>query len=213
MVKSEMSEIVSLDIYFDYLCPYVYNAAVWLQRVKASIGPTLTINWKYFSLEQVNSQQGPEWKIWEQPETYPSRGLRAFWAAEATRRQGEAAFSSFHFALLRARHEERRDIADIATLIQVAESVGLEMTQFQQDLSDRQLLAKLVEDHTFAVETLGIFGTPTLVFPERQAIFLKMSPQPSPEESLPTFTELRHLVEGRRYIQEIKRPQHPKRDH
>jgi len=174
------------------------------------MGPKLTINWKYFSLEQVNSQQGAQWKIWEQPEDYPSRGLRAFWAAEAARRQGEAAFSCFHIALLRARHEQRRDIADMNTLIEVAESADLEMTQFQKDLSDRQLLARLAEDHTFAVETLGVFGTPTLVFPERQAVFLKMSPLPSPEECLSVFTELRQLAERRQYIQEVKRPQRPK---
>ena len=174
------------------------------------MGPKLTINWKYFSLEQVNSQQGAQWKIWEQPEDYPSRGLRAFWAAEAARRQGETAFSCFHIALLRARHEQRRDIADMNTLIEVAESADLEMTQFQKDLSDRQLLARLAEDHTFAVETLGVFGTPTLVFPERQAVFLKMSPLPSPEECLSVFTELRQLAERRQYIQEVKRPQRPK---
>lgn len=174
------------------------------------MGPKLTINWKYFSLEQVNSQQGDQWKIWEQPEDYPSRGLRAFWAAEAARRQGETAFSCFHIALLRARHEQRRDIADMNTLIEVAESADLEMTQFQKDLSDRQLLARLAEDHTFAVETLGVFGTPTLVFPERQAVFLKISPLPSPEECLSVFTELRQLAERRQYIQEVKRPQRPK---
>jgi len=176
--------------------------------VKEDIGSKLTINWKYFSLEQVNSKHEPEWKIWEQSEDYPSRGLRAFWAAEAARRQGKAAFDSFHIALLRARHEQRQDIADINTLIQVAESVDLEMTQFQRDLSDRQLLAKLAEDHTFAVETLGVFGTPTLVFPERQAFFLKMS-IPPPEECLSVFNELRNLAEQRRYIQEIKKPQPP----
>ena len=98
------------------------------------------------------------------------------------------------------------------TLIEVAESAGLEMTQFQKDLSDRQLLARLAEDHTFAVETLGVFGTPTLVFPERQAVFLKMSPLPSPEECLSVFTELRQLAERRQYIQEVKRPQRPKGD-
>ena len=177
--------------------------------MKEDLGPQLTLNWRYFSLEQVNSQQGPEWKIWEQPEDYPSRGLRAFWAAEAARRQGEAAFGSFHTALLKARHEERRDIADKDTLIQVAESVDLEMPQFQKDLGDRQLLARLAEDHTFAVERLGVFGTPTLGFPEEQAFFLKMS-LPPPEESLSIFTELRRLAEQRRYIQEIKRPQRPR---
>ena len=59
------------------------------------------------------------------------------------------------------------------TLIEVGESVDLDMTQFQKNLGDRRLLAKLGEDHTFAEETLGVFGTPTLVFPERQAIFLR----------------------------------------
>ena len=170
------------------------------------MGQKLTLNWKYFSLEQVTSQQGPQWRIWEQPEDYPSRGLRAFWAAEPARRQGKAAFGRFHIALLGARHEQRRDIADMNTLIEVAESVDLEMTRFRKDLGDHQQLAKLAEDHTFAVKTLGIFGTPTLVFPERQAIFLKMSPSP-PKECLSIFIELRHLAERRQYIQEIKRPQ------
>ncbi len=174
------------------------------------MGAKLTINWKYFSLEQVNSQQGPQWKIWEQPEDYPSRGLGAFRAAEAARRQGEAAFASFHIALLRARHEQSRDIADVNTLVEVAKSVDLEMPQFQKELDNHRLLAKLAGDHTFAVESLGVFGTPTLVFPESQAIFLKISPPPSPEECLSVFAELRLLVEERQYIREIKRPQSPK---
>ena len=168
----------------------------------------LAINWRYFSLEQVNSQQGSQWKIWEQPEDYLSQGLHAFRAAEAARNQGEAALSSFHIALLRARHEQRWDIADMNTLIEVAENIGLEMAKFRRDLGDRRLLAKLAEDHTFAVEALGIFGTPTLVFPQRQAIFLKMSSPPSAsEECLSVFAELRQLVERRQYIQEVKRPQ------
>jgi len=175
--------------------------------VQEEIGPKLIINWRYFSIEQAKSEHGPQWKIWEQPEDYASRGLHAFWAAEAARGQGEAAFSRFHIALFRANHEQCRDIADMNTLAQVAESVGLEMTQFQKDIIDRKLLTKLAEDHTFAVETLGVFGTPTLVFPERQAIFLKMSLPPPPQECLSVFTELHHLVDRRRYIWEIKRPQ------
>ncbi len=174
------------------------------------MGPKLTIHWKYFSLEQVNNEQGPQWKVWEQPEDYSSRGLNAFRAAEAARQQGEAAFASFHIALLRARHEQRRDIADKNVLIEVAKSVDLEMTRFQKDLDDRRLLAKLAEDHTFAAETLGVFGTPTLVFPERQAVFVKLPQIPPPDESLSFFAEVRHLAERRPYIQEIKRPQPPK---
>ena len=112
-------------------------------------------------------------------------------------------------ALLKARHEQRRDIADKNTLIEVAESVELDMNRFQKDLEDRKLLAKLAQDHTSAVETIGVFGTPTLVFPEKQAVFLKMSSPPSAEESVAVFSELSHLAEQRRYIQEVKRPQPP----
>ena len=140
---------------------------------------------------------------------HTSRGLRAFWAAEAARLQGEQAFDSFHLALLKAKHEQNRDIADIATLIEVAESSDLELKQFQHDITNRKLLARLAEDHTFATNTLGIFGTPTFVFSEEQAIFLKMSQPPAPGESLSVFTELQHLVERRTYVQEIKRPRHP----
>jgi len=170
------------------------------------MGTKLIVTWKYFSLEQVNSQQGTEWKIWEQPEDYPSRGLWAFSAAEAARQQGETVFHSFHIALLRAKHEQQRDIADTNTLIEVAHNSGLEMRQFKNDLSNRQLLTKLAQDHTFAVEKLDVFGTPTLVFPEKQAIFLKMSPPPSHKECLPIFNELFNLAYSRRIIREVKRP-------
>jgi len=182
---------------------------VWLQRVKEGLGEELKVNWKYFSLEQVNSQQGPEWKLWEQPEDYASRGRNAFCAAEAARKQGEAAFDDFHHALLKARHEEKRDIADTATLIEVAEGVGLDVRRFREDLADRRLLVKLGEDHTFAAEILGVFGTPTLVFPEQQAVFVKMMPPPSAEEAGSVFAEVRQIAEGRREIREIKRPQAP----
>ena len=211
MATNKMSDKVCIDIYFDFGCPYVYNAAVWLQKVKEDMGGKLAINWKYFSLEQVNSQNGPDWKLWEQPEDYPSRGRRAFQAAEAARRQSEAAFSRFHMALLRARHEQSRDIADVNTLMEVAESSGLEMPRFQEDLSNRQLLAKLAEDHTLAVETLSVFGTPTLVFSGGQSVFLKIMSVPPLKECLQLFKEIRHLAEQRQYVQEVKRPARPKK--
>ncbi|MDP2729922.1 MAG: DsbA family protein [Dehalococcoidales bacterium] len=208
MANTAMNDSMSIDIYFDYLCPYVYRASMWLARVKEEMGAKLTINWKYFSLEQVNNDQGPKWKIWEQPEDYPSRGLRAFQAAEAARRQSEAFFESFHFALLKARHEQERDIADMNTLTQVAESAGLEMAKFQKDMKNRRLLKRLAEDHTFAVK-LGVFGTPTIVFPGGQALFVKLPRIPPSEESLSFFTEVYHLAIQRHYLQELKRPQPP----
>lgn len=166
----------------------------------------MTINWRYFSLEQVNSGKEPQWKIWEQNEEYISRGLRAFQAAEAARCQSEDAFYHFHYALLRARHEQHRDIADLKVLCEIAASANLKMTNFKTDLRDRPLLAKLAEDHTFAADSLGIFGTPTIVFDHQQTIFLKLRESPPPDHCLVVFDELCQLAQQREYILEIKRP-------
>ena len=174
--------------------------------MKEELASGLTVNWRYFSLEQVNSQEDPEWKLWEQPEDYASRGRNAFRAAEAARQQGQDEFRLFHMALLKARHEDSRDIADTAVLVEVAESAGLDAQQFRRDLADRGTLARLAEDHTFAAERLGVFGTPTLVFPEEQAVFLKIAPPPSAEDAVAVFTEVRQIAEGRGEIREIKRP-------
>jgi hypothetical protein len=54
---------------------------------------------------------------------------------------------------------------------------------------------------------LGIFGTPTLVFAENQAIFLKLSEVPPAEESLSIFEGLHDLATQKTYIQELKRPE------
>ena len=205
MAKPEIND-VPLEIFFDFLCPYVYRAAMWLQVVKREMGPKLCITWRYFSLEQVNNMEGPGWKLWEQPEDYASRGRLAFRAAESARSQGETAFNSFHVALLKARHEDCRDMADESVLIEVAQGAGLDKSRFRSELIRRGPLEVLARDHTFAVETLGVFGTPTLVFPQGQAIFLKLSEVPPPEESLAVFQEIHQQVDRRQYIQETKRP-------
>ncbi|MBI2830499.1 MAG: DsbA family protein [Chloroflexi bacterium] len=195
-----------IDVYFDYTCPFVYNASIWLQRVKGKLGAKLAIHWRYFSLEQVNNQV-PQWRLWEQPDTYASRGLRAFWAAEAARWQGEDAFDRFHTALLKAGHEQGRNIADLAVLIEIARDAGLDISKFEQDMTDRRLLTALADSHTAAAETLGVFGTPTLVFPERQVFYLKMSAPPPAQDCLALFEDLYRLIGERQYVLEVKRPQ------
>ena len=206
-----MAETIALDIYFDYLCPFVYRANAWLEKVKEGMGAGLSIRWRYFSLEQVNSQQGPEWKLWEQPDDFRSRGLWAFRAAEAARCQGEALFERFHTALLGARHQQGKDISDQEVLMGVASAVGLELSRFREDLARRELLGRLAEDHTTAVEQFGVFGTPTITFPGGQATFLKLAELPPDEEALAVFHELLKLATARTYILEVKRPQRPER--
>ena len=166
----------------------------------------MRIEWYNFPLEQVNSTQGPEWKLWEQPDEYKSRGLWAFRGGEAARLQGKEPFERFHLALLRARHVENWDIASPDVLIGVARKAGLDVDRFRKDLPDRSLLAKIGEDYLRGATEYGIWGTPTLVFNGQRAAYLKLRPAPPPEESVKLFEELFDIIHNRPYVVEVKRP-------
>ena len=72
-------------------------------------GRDFEVNWRYFSLTQVNNKE-EGWTVWEAPEGEPVRGRLAFKAAEAARRQD--AFDRLHMPLLEARHIHRQDLED-----------------------------------------------------------------------------------------------------
>ena len=173
--------------------------------MKETYGDRLHVQWHSFPLEQINSVQGPEWKLWEQPDEYKSKGLWAFRAAEAARLQGQDAFDRFRMALLRARHEDKRDVADKAVLMETAREAGLDLERFQRDLADRSLMAKIGEDYERGVQDHGIWGTPTLVFDGGQSAYLKLRPAPPAEDSVKVFEQLRDVI-NRPYIIEVKRP-------
>jgi protein-disulfide isomerase-like protein with CxxC motif len=108
--------------------------------------------------------------------------------------------------LLRAKHEQKQDIAKIETLIGVAKSVGLEIPQLEKAIADDKMQRKLAEDHTHAIQAFNIFGTPTIVFDDSEPVYLKITPPPTIEESLSFFEELYSIARNRPYVQEIKRP-------
>jgi predicted DsbA family dithiol-disulfide isomerase len=204
-----VSDTIEFDVYYDYGCPYVHAAAVWLDQVKTSLGDRLQVHWRYFPLEQVNSVEGPDWKLWEQPAAYRSRGRDAFHAAIAARNQGEDAFNRFHLALLHAKHVEGKEHSRRETLLEAAEQANLDLERFQRDLDERSLLAKIGEDYEYAREEYGVFGTPTFVFPDGSSAYIKMRPAAPPEEAVAVFDDFVRTVRDRSYIAEIKRPKKP----
>ena len=167
------------------------------------------MTWRYFPLEQVNSAEGPEWKLWEQPDSHRSRGRPAFQAAIAARNQGEDAFERFHLALLEAKHVQGQDHGRRDTLRAVAESVGLDLERFDRDSADCALLSRIGDDYTEGREHHGVFGTPTFVFSNGEAAYLKMLPPAPEDETMSVFEEFVRTVRDRAYIAEIKRPRKP----
>ena len=182
---------------------------MWLDRVQKADAGRLHITWKSFSLEQTNSVNSPDWKVWDQPDAYDSRSLLSLRAGEAAKLQGPEAFQRFHLALLIARHGGGRvSLRDPEPLIAVARDVGLDVQRFESDLADRGLLCMIARDHTEAVEKHGIFGTPTFVFENGGSAYLKTFIPPA-QDSVEFFDHFVALVADRSYVGEIKRPQPP----
>ncbi|HKI83442.1 MAG TPA: DsbA family protein [Candidatus Krumholzibacteria bacterium] len=209
-------EKVRVNVFGDFACPWVYNTAVWLDRVKQRYQDDLQITWKNFSLEQnaftlkqKENDESSEWKVWEEPDIAKCRSLQAALAGEAARRQGGELHSQFHLALLIARHggETRIPLNDPGPICEVAEKVGLDMARFRKDLEDPALREKVGRDHQEAV-ALGIFGTPTYVFENGNVAFLKAF-LPPPEDAVSEFEHFVAIASHRNYIGELKRPQPP----
>lgn len=157
----------------------------------------------------MNSKEGPDWRFWEQPFDAPLRGQLAFRGGVAARRQGEEAFDRFHRTLLRLRHVERQDLRELATIERAATEAGLDLERLRRDMDDPTILRPVGEDYTEARERYGVFGTPTFVFPNGAAAYLKMRPEPDEAETMRVFDLLYGIMAERRYIEEIKRPVPP----
>ena len=189
---------------------------MWLDRVKSVYGDDLELNWKNYSLEQngfslKQKADGTEsdWKVWEDEEIGERRSLMSQVAAEAARRQGPELFDKFHLALLTARHggDGRIALNEEEPLVELAQQVGLDVARFREDLRDPELRKVVGTQHEEAVEQ-GIFGTPTFVFENGNAAFIKAFIPPA-EDAMAEWGHFVAIASKRSYIGEIKRPQPP----
>ena len=173
------------------------------------MGDQLQVHWKNFCLEQVNSKNEPEWKIWDQPDDYPSRGLPALLAAEAARLQGDDAYERMHWALLEGRHERRKDFRDPDDILGLAGEAGLDLDRFRQDLAGPEARKRIAEDHEKATGTYGVFGTPTFVFPSGRPFFVRIKAPEDAQEARRYFDGLVEVFVRNGHIDEVKRPRPP----
>jgi predicted DsbA family dithiol-disulfide isomerase len=203
------TETIHLQVWYDFLCPFAHSASVWLRDCEEALGDKIQIEWKAFPLEQVNADLGPEWKLWEQADDYDSKGLLGFRAAVAARQQGDPAFRRMLHALMAVRHVDKRTLTRWATMLHLAEREGLDVARFERDLSDRDLLPTIGAEYQEGRERFGVFGTPTLVLPGGEAVYVQMLPAPPKDEAVAALREVLHVATDRPYLREIKRPHLP----
>jgi predicted DsbA family dithiol-disulfide isomerase len=158
-------------VYIDFLCPWAYRGAMWLAEVEKA--GRIRPQYRFFSLSQNHERRegaggSPVWQ--RNPK---AKGLPAFLAATAARVQGPEEGDRFRIALQRARHEDHLSVDEHATHRLVAERVGLDIARWEDDLG-RTDFSTLAREHQEAVQR-GVFGVPTLVWPEGRSYYLKIT--------------------------------------
>lgn len=160
-------------------------------------------------MEQVNQKIGPDYKAWDEKDEDLNGSLWGLRAGVAAKRQGEDAMRRYMPFLLKARHEERKDLGDKELLKSLAAEAGLDVDQFAKDLDDRTTLDDIAASHKEAVEDRGVFGTPTFVFENGASAFLKLIKPKTPEQAEKAFDSLINVMSSDLFVGEVKRPQPP----
>jgi predicted DsbA family dithiol-disulfide isomerase len=158
-------------VYIDFLCPWAYRGAMWLAEVEKA--GRIKPEFRFFSLSQNHETRegvsGP--RVWERDT--PAKGLPAFLAATAARAQGEDAGERFRIALQRARHEDHLPVDEHRTHQLAAERAGIDVPRWEQDLKKSDFKV-LEQEHREAVRR-GVFGVPTIVWPEGRSYYVKIT--------------------------------------
>lgn len=204
---------MNVTVFIDFLCPVCWRASRWLDEVEAR-RPDVTITWRYFSLEQINTPADSNWRIWDQDGDDYLRhdgstswsGLHAFWAAEAVRRQSPALFAKFRAALLDARHEQKIALNQRAPIAQVAAACGVDMEPYTRDTHDVAVRDVLRQDHEYACAQYKCFGGPTLCFDDTNAVYVKVRDHVPASDAVALFDTVANQFISRSYLTELKRP-------
>ena len=57
----------TVDFHFDPMCPFAYQTSLWIRDVREQLG--ITVNWRFFSLEEINRSEGKK-HPWEREWSY-----------------------------------------------------------------------------------------------------------------------------------------------
>ena len=197
--------MTAIEFFFDPMCPWAYQTAVWIRRVREQ--RPLEITWRFFSLEEVNRPEGKR-HPWERSLAYGWTPMRV--AAMLRRSEpadvGNDLCDRWYEACGKALHEDGRRPYEQAVAEELLDSIGAPAATWDAALADPTTHDDVRADHEEAVTRHGGFGVPILVFPNGRAVFGPVVvPAPAGDEALALWdlTEAYSRIDG---LYEIKTP-------
>ncbi|WP_116042046.1 DsbA family protein [Amycolatopsis palatopharyngis] len=159
-----MTAPAEIDFHLDPMCPFAYQTSVWIREVRAQTG--LEINWRFFSLEEVNRVEGKK-HPWERDWSY---GWSLMRIGALLRRRDMTLLDDWYEATGRALHVEGRKPHDPEVARELLAAIGADPGTLDEAITDQETHDEVRADHERVIRAGG-FGVPTLFFPNGQCLF------------------------------------------
>ncbi|SDY81830.1 Predicted dithiol-disulfide isomerase, DsbA family [Modestobacter sp. DSM 44400] len=186
--------VMAAAVFFDYTCGFSNRARHWLDHLD-----DVEVSWRPFSLLELHrADDGPT--LFQQPDLADNVSLIALAVHEAVGAEG-GDVDGYRRRMFTAWHEEpgRLSTEDI---LGFGRDAGLR--GFDRDAA----FAALAADHA-AGQRLGVFGTPTLVFDDGQAAFVKLDAVPDADRARPLWDTVSQLATAEPALREWQRVTEP----
>jgi 2-hydroxychromene-2-carboxylate isomerase len=159
MLDSAVPTPTEVDFHFDVMCPWAYQTSKWIRDVRAQNG--LTINWKFFSLEEVNRREGKK-HPWEREWSYGWSMMRI---GAVLRRSSMDDLDRWYERAGRALHEEGFKPHEPDVARHLLEELDLDPGVVDEAIADETTHDVIKQEHGRVIAAGG-YGVPTLFFPE-----------------------------------------------
>lgn len=154
----------TVDFHFDVMCPFAYQTSLWMRDVRDQLG--LTVNWRFFSLEEVNRKEGKK-HPWERDWSYGWSMMRI---GALLRRTDMALLDAWYARTGRALHVDGHKPHEPAVARHLLGELGLDPALVDEAMADPTTHDEVRAEHE-RVTGAGGFGVPTLFFPDGQSLF------------------------------------------
>lgn len=154
----------SVDFHFDVMCPFAYQTSKWIREVRDRTG--LEVNWRFFSLEEVNRAEGKK-HPWERPWSYGWSMMRI---GALLRRHDMADLDAWYARAGRALHVEGHKPHEPAVARALLAELGFDPSLVDRAIADPSTGDEVLAEHRRVVDAGG-YGVPTLFLPDGQCLF------------------------------------------
>ncbi|KIE51284.1 MAG: hypothetical protein CL421_03260 [Acidimicrobiaceae bacterium] len=187
-----------VDFHFDVMCPWAYQTSKWIRNVRQQNG--LAINWKFFSLEEVNLKEGKK-HPWERDWSYGWSMMRI---GAILRRESMDDLDKWYERSGRALHEEGIRPHDPIVAKKLLEEIGIDPNIVDQSLEDLTTHDEIKRDHQRVINAGG-YGVPTLFFGEHALYGPVLIEPPQGDAALRLWAAVTSWLEFP-YLYEMQKP-------